>query len=69
MITCTCRQISDRTVETFLDQNPHMLGKSWEIVSTAISGKPPVCNNGKGICTDYATNLMDFHQKKQPCPQ
>ncbi|OFW87084.1 MAG: hypothetical protein A3J37_07635 [Alphaproteobacteria bacterium RIFCSPHIGHO2_12_FULL_45_9] len=69
MFACNCRRIKDQDVEEFLNRNPQMLGKTWAIVSTAISGKPPVCNDGQGICTESANRLMELCQKGTPCPQ
>lgn len=60
MYACNCRGIKDKDVQDYLNKNPHMLSKTWAIVSKEISGKPPVCNNGKGACTESATDLMSL---------
>lgn len=69
MYDCNCRRITEKDTEAFLEENPHMLGKTWAIVSTAISGKPPICNDGQGICTESATAHIKLCAQKIPCPQ
>lgn len=67
MHICICRGITENAVEKFLGENPHMLGKTWAIVSAQISGEAPVCNDGQGVCTEYATCFMDLHNDR--CPE
>lgn len=69
MYACNCRKIKDQDVVDFLEAKPHMLGKTWAIISAEISGKPPVCNDGQGICTDSATDLMNLCSQNLPYPQ
>ncbi len=68
MIVCVCRGISEGDIETHLAQNPQSLGKAWAIVSESISGAPPICEDGKGCCTEYATEFMELCDAPKCCP-
>ena len=44
MILCVCRNISDRTLAKFIEDNPDMLSKDWNEVSFEISFRDDGCN-------------------------
>lgn len=59
MIICVCRQISESHVEQHFANVPE-IRRDWIAISTDISGKAPICNNGQGCCQEYGQGLVDL---------
>lgn len=59
MIVCNCRRISESDVAGHIALKTPDLNACWVAVSTQISGKPPICKDGKGHCHEYGQSLVD----------